>query len=156
MMSKWCISYNCVNTPISLESECGELRKHHQLLFCHAPPTWISKETWGSRGSQSATRASYYLTFTSKLFPPTGCCGGRKNPSLDHSSVVIRDAPTLCHRVISARASLYVICDRFTKSAGNLDFGGEETERWTEIQMGQRDWETERETEGRKEWKRRG
>lgn len=64
---------------------------------------------------------------------------GEKNPSLDHSSVVIRDAPILCHLFVSARALSYVICDRFPKPAGNLDFGGEETESWKEIQMSQRD-----------------
>ena len=57
----------------------------------------------------------------------------KKNLSLDHLSVVIRDliyfqGSCSLSSFVSAKAIPYVICYRFTKSPGNLDFGGKETE----------------------------
>lgn len=88
------------------------------------------------RGSLHVSQAcckTVLLTGLNKqtIFLPQEGVGGRKNLSVDHLPVVIRDL--ICFQCsctlssfVSAKAIPYVISDRFTKPPGNLDFGGKE------------------------------
>lgn len=128
----------------------GWTQKTPPAPFTPRPPAGISKETWGSRWLSLLEDRRTLWPSQANDFPPKGCCGGRKKTleRLDRSSVGIREAAMLCHLFVSARAFPYVICHRFTKLSGTLDFGGKETQGWTETQTSQKEWETER---GRRE-----
>lgn len=154
--SSQCISCNCADTPIRSASEWGELRRHRQLLPLHAHQQ-ESRKRLGALG-RSACQKVVILSDLNKpttSLPQDVVQGGKKPlECLDHSSVGIREAAMLCHLFVSARAFPYVICHRFTQLSGTLDFGGKETQRWTEMQT--RETEKQGGAEGRKERKRHG